>query len=196
MDILNWMNNWKELASAGLTFLAVLVALGIGVASLVQTNCIQKRERTERVLNEIIEWAIEVATLEYSIPFQEPPKIFTDMLEKKTVEDRISLADANFQDFMSTLRTRFANLSRNYETLTAKGEYILILANTTDFKSIIDDIKQLKDQLEAYNNTLLQLIGDIGSETLKSVVTEQAKTIQKMAVALVKKASKLKIRGM
>lgn len=44
-----------------ITLGAVIVALGIGVASLVQTKRLQKRERKERLLNEIIEWAIEVS---------------------------------------------------------------------------------------------------------------------------------------
>ena len=43
-----------------ITLAAVLVALGLGVASLRQTQMQQKRERRERLLNEIIEWASEI----------------------------------------------------------------------------------------------------------------------------------------
>lgn len=39
---------------------AVLVALGIGTASILQTQNLQKRERRERLLNEIIEWAEDI----------------------------------------------------------------------------------------------------------------------------------------
>ncbi len=45
-----------------ITLAAVLVALGIGVASILQTQNLQKRERRERLLNEIIEWAVDVAS--------------------------------------------------------------------------------------------------------------------------------------
>jgi len=41
-----------------ITLAAILVALGIGVSSLIQTERLQKRERKERLLNEIIEWAV------------------------------------------------------------------------------------------------------------------------------------------
>ncbi|MFC1914128.1 hypothetical protein ACFLXF_02515 [Chloroflexota bacterium] len=42
-----------------ITLVAVIVALGIGVASILNTQRLQKQERKERLLNEIIEWAIE-----------------------------------------------------------------------------------------------------------------------------------------
>jgi hypothetical protein len=38
---------------------AVIVALGIGVASILHSRSIQKKERRERLLNEIIEWISE-----------------------------------------------------------------------------------------------------------------------------------------
>ncbi len=50
MDISDWI-----------TLAAVLVALGLGVSSLIQTQSLQKRERKERLLNEIIEWATSIA---------------------------------------------------------------------------------------------------------------------------------------
>jgi hypothetical protein len=43
-----------------ITLAAVLVALGLGVASILHTRSMQKRERKERLIKEIIDWAIEV----------------------------------------------------------------------------------------------------------------------------------------
>ena len=43
-----------------ITLGAVIVALGIGVASILHTRSMQKRERRERLLNEIIEWVENV----------------------------------------------------------------------------------------------------------------------------------------
>ena len=40
-----------------ITLAAVVVALAVGVGSLLQTLCIQKKQYKERLLNEIIEWA-------------------------------------------------------------------------------------------------------------------------------------------
>ncbi len=39
-----------------ITLAAVVVALSIGVASIIQTNKLQKRERKERILSEIVDW--------------------------------------------------------------------------------------------------------------------------------------------
>ena len=46
--------------SDGITLGAVVVALVIGVSSIIQTQRLQRRERRERLLNEIIQWAIDV----------------------------------------------------------------------------------------------------------------------------------------
>ena len=50
MDIGDWI-----------TLSAVIVALGIGTASIIHTNILQRKIRKERLLNEIIEWAKDVA---------------------------------------------------------------------------------------------------------------------------------------
>ena len=39
-----------------ITLVAVLVALGIGLVSILHTQSLQKKERKERLLNEIVEW--------------------------------------------------------------------------------------------------------------------------------------------
>jgi hypothetical protein len=43
-----------------ITLAAVIVALGIGIASILHTQNLQKKERKERLLNEIIEWAEDI----------------------------------------------------------------------------------------------------------------------------------------
>ena len=57
-----------------ITLAAVIVALVIGVASIIQTQMLQKRERKERLLNEIIEWATEIhtASLKTDLPNIDP----------------------------------------------------------------------------------------------------------------------------
>jgi hypothetical protein len=63
MDISNWI-----------TLSAVIVALGIGVASILYTQRLQKKERRERLLNEIIEWVTEIhtASLKTDLPRIDP----------------------------------------------------------------------------------------------------------------------------
>ncbi len=43
-----------------LTLLAIVVALTIGVTGILQTRSIQKREFRHRLLNEIIDWSIDI----------------------------------------------------------------------------------------------------------------------------------------
>jgi len=43
-----------------ITLGAVIVALGIGVASILYTQYLQKKERKERLLNEVIKWAEDI----------------------------------------------------------------------------------------------------------------------------------------
>lgn len=56
MEISNWV-----------TVIAVIVALAIGVSSFIQTQMLQKRERKERLLNEIIEWATDIQKVSLEI---------------------------------------------------------------------------------------------------------------------------------
>ncbi|MFC2001850.1 hypothetical protein ACFLUZ_05025 [Chloroflexota bacterium] len=57
----NVLTSGWTIAGVIASFLVAAIALGLGVSSLVQTQRLQKRERKDRLLNEIIEWAIDVA---------------------------------------------------------------------------------------------------------------------------------------
>ena len=81
-----------------ITLAAVIVALGIGVTSILQTQILQKRERKERLLNEIIEWAIDVAKCRFDsrpIDHKEPQTGFwqflVDVQDNLTKQQRIGL---------------------------------------------------------------------------------------------------------
>ena len=49
MDIGDWI-----------TLAAILVALSLGLSSLFQTQRLQKRARKEKILNEILEWSLDI----------------------------------------------------------------------------------------------------------------------------------------
>jgi signal transduction histidine kinase len=67
---MEWLQDWALVIGAGITLLAVLVALGIGIASILHTQSMQKRERKERLLDKIVEWVTDIqkASLEVDIP--------------------------------------------------------------------------------------------------------------------------------
>ena len=67
-----------------ITLVAVIVALGLGVSSLVQTQSLQKRERKERLLNEIIQWAIEITKHRFEKSLKELLQI-TDISPERLV---------------------------------------------------------------------------------------------------------------
>jgi len=85
-----------------ITLAAVIVALGIGVASILHTQSLQKRERRERLLNEIIEWAIDVCRCGLT-----PPKIPTSKTSTSLY-------------LLDTL----AELSLEFESISGRTEYI------------------------------------------------------------------------
>ncbi|MFC1937253.1 hypothetical protein ACFLWY_01685 [Chloroflexota bacterium] len=68
-----------------ITLSAVLVALGLGVSSLIQTQILRKIERRERILKEIIEWAQEIE--DFSIAPNVQFAYIQDPKERQTIED-------------------------------------------------------------------------------------------------------------
>lgn len=77
-----------------ITLVAVIVALGIGVASILYTQRLQKKERKERLLNEIIEWAEEIAKFLHGWNVASVIRMYGDM--NKRLSQHIDwLADLN-----------------------------------------------------------------------------------------------------
>jgi hypothetical protein len=100
-----------ELVLAILTFMAILVALGLGVANIVQTKQIQEREKRERLLNEIIEWAIDVCRCGLK-PFPLPT---SKMAESK----------AGIELYLTSI---LMELLLEYESISGRTEYLKRIA--------------------------------------------------------------------
>ncbi len=66
----NVLTSGWTIAGVIASFLVAAVALGLGVFSFIQTKNLQKKERRDRLLSEIIEWVtdIEKASLEVDLP--------------------------------------------------------------------------------------------------------------------------------
>jgi hypothetical protein len=60
-----------------ITLAAVVVALGLGLSSIIQTNRLKKAEKRERLLNEIIEWAEDIIKGGWE-PFNPIPSVFNN----------------------------------------------------------------------------------------------------------------------
>ena len=137
-----WLKEWALVLSAGITLLAVFVALGIGVSSLIQTNKLKKAEKRERLLNEIIEWTLEIQTnaLEVDIPLS----------GNLPIKEMRVKAEAN-------------SLFRYGKTFT-KNDYIMVIANE-EFKK---DLKiEVEEAISIFTAFLFLKASSFGMKNIK-----------------------------
>jgi len=147
-----------------ITLAAVLVALGIGVASILHTQSLQKKERniqrTIRRTEEVQEWILEICSITSSgsppgdeqerrnrkwraekiVFLKDPIKVEAKKLDSEFISEK------KLEDIIVTLSTIVEEHKSNPEALTAgvkSGERISdqIICNTTKALGIISDIK-------------------------------------------------------
>ena len=160
-----------------ITLGAVIVALGIGVASILHTQKLQKQERKERLLNEIIEWAVEVNRCGSEIGLQIVPGL-TEKYQKRLIR---------------------INWAFRYQAINSKSEYIVSLGQATAFKKerlLHTSLKTITEKIEEVTNLLWELSKseDDKEKELSSKVTEQEKLLQEYAIKLVKETVKIKTK--
>ena len=163
MDISDW-----------LILAAVIVALGIGVSSLIQTQRLQRRERKEILLNEIIEWATDIQKVSLEIDI---PLVTDGSLDKKKIQASILLRygipfirndyikaivskefkDQLLKDVEDMIKNFTAFLFCSMKSFGVKDEDIESSFNGTALK-IIEEVKErlkkeeLSKLLEEYTN--------------------------------------------
>ena len=118
---------------SALTLTAIIIALIIGVRSLVQTKNIQKREQKQRLLNEIIEWAIDV----YKRPFEK---------DFRTIVDATDINKLQLFVYEHVVAVK-----EGYQAMTGRIPYISEIAR--DFeqglqKAVEELLKDLKAHIE------------------------------------------------
>jgi DNA-directed RNA polymerase subunit F len=117
-----------------ITLGAVIVALGIGVTSILHTQSLQKRERRERLLNEIIEWTIRVATSVTSFPTY-----------------------AEIKDMWVYNIMTAGDESNRYESLERQGEYIRKIALKLE-ESLGNAVEEVMSNIKERQILLLKLM--------------------------------------
>ncbi len=182
-----------------ITLAAVLVALGLGVSSLIQTQKLKERERKERLLNEIIEWALDVAKCGSTVNIQSPQPFFTVLVEKNfpklsREEQEILLKGLN-KDNERVWQSRHMELIFRYQTVDARGEYICEISNLPYF-NIYASVKEVKDNLRTTLEIYWEYLDDITDEALMEKVTEWEHKLQESAVSLIKEATKIKTKDL
>ncbi len=70
--IFDFLDKWASAGAPAIMLIGIIVALIIGVISLHQTRNIQINERRDRLLNEIIDWAVSAAQCDHDVDITMP----------------------------------------------------------------------------------------------------------------------------
>ena len=173
---------------AWITLSAVIVALGIGIASIIHTEIIQKRERKHKLLNEIAEWATKVTSWR-----SENRAILTEMASIKEVRQSQRFTHAHILEVINFLAT-----------ITGLNTYISKVSLTFQqglpevVQELIDDLKAFAYLLEAWQTRLfIDIAGgkvdiDIMEDARK--VDEFSQKLEKSAGAVLEKVADIKTK--
>ena len=176
MEIGDWITLISAMIVGLATMAAVVVALGIGLASLWQTQSLQKRERKERLLNEIIEWATE--TIEWDIE--------KDYFAEKQLKEA--------EKPLMVILMQIFRLRDGYFRSKQRGKLILIpLSLGLKQKSLIDGmeglLKDLQKHMELLCSEEIALMRDISVQVLSKEYTDASDETAKHKKQLDKSAS-------
>lgn len=167
MDFGAWLKEWAVPLSAGITLLAVFVALGIGIASIRHTQSLRKKERRERLLNEIIDWALDSAKPKYALALTSQDYTLSE-------EDQRTI-------------TQVAQAS-NTHMLIVRGNYIAKIAPifTQDLSTAVENVRK---NLEEHSELIYDWIK--GKSTPEAIGTHN-NTVGQSANKVIEEATQLK----
>ena len=140
-----------------ITLCAVIVALGIGVASILHTQSLQKRERRERLLNEIIEWAEDIR--KSSSESIDPSKIVYDTpIEQEATQRGFRLLRGRYQELNTKSAYMKKVISKVFEAnlLSAVEKVIQKLDETIEMLGgcLTRKAKENSEKAEEYKKSL------------------------------------------
>jgi len=195
---MEWLKEWAQVLSAGITLLAVFVALGIGVASILHTQSMQKRERKERLLNEIIEWALEVSSCS-SISF------LTKYSEIKNMWEYNIMAASDLVDKYDNLEKQSEYISRIALKLedslgNAVGEVVsnikerqILLTKSMGVKPTFD-VNEMQRVLDILSGKAQTSDGLSEHAKIEIALANNAKALNKSVNNVIEEAVKIKTR--
>lgn len=120
----DFFDKWASAGAPAMTLLAVIVALGIGLASIVQTRNIQIDESKRRMSSEMLDWAIGIIKCESEQPVPILPVIELQSVEAEQAKTTVQHINA----------VTYANSARRYQLLDARSQYMKVIAKTLDKK--------------------------------------------------------------
>ena len=174
-------DNWIGISALTTMFLAIAAFWAIW-----QTRSIQRRERRDRLLNEIIEWAIEATKWR-------PKKIFSEIIH---TSKRLELQHLMF--------SHIVEIMESFIEMRGKNEYVSNVARKLDrhleevVNNLIEVLESKIELLAEWKSILAEARDRVleeneeGSYFLKA--EEQENLIERLAMIVIKEATRIKTR--
>ena len=175
-----------------ITLAAVIVALGIGVYSFIQTNRLKRAEKRERLLNEIIKWSIDVANCRFE------NKSITNVFYHKDVKEIQSkfwqyLCDIqNGLKMQQTVGIYIRNISPNFGQHITRP-VVTLLKVILDYIDVLEKALRLIEEISTGQTKL----SDEESKRLNEYIEKMgnsSKLLDKSAIQVIEEAVKIKTR--
>ncbi len=126
--IFYFLDDWASASASLFTTIGIIAALSIGVISLLQTQNIQKVERKERLLNEIMDW-VSVLTKSRFV------EIFDEFIKIRTEQEKHQI-----------IYTYLPKWSEQFRSHAVVGYYIIEISKIFG-KDIQRKIEELNEEL-------------------------------------------------
>ncbi len=170
----NVLSSGWTIAGVIASFFVAAVALGLGVASIIQTKNLQKRERKERLLNEIIEWAEDIR------------KSSSESIDPNKIE-----FDA--QPMQIASQQGFIQLRWSYQSLNTKSGYMKEAISKVFGYNLLSAVEKVIQVLDEAIEILEGCITSKAKENSEKV-EKYRKSLDCCAEKLIIEATKIKTR--
>ncbi|MCK4368222.1 MAG: hypothetical protein KAV68_00925 [Dehalococcoidales bacterium] len=178
---MEWLKEWAVPLSAGATLILALMAF----LAIRQTRAMQKRERKERLLNEIIEWAIEITKWR-------PKGIFGAIAD---ITDKLKL--------QKIIWSHIAEVMENFIETRGRNKYVSDIAIEIDnnlgkaVDNLIEVLESKVELLAEWKSVVVNATAkgkEANDEQYFQKAEEQEFEIEKLALKVIEEATKIKTR--
>jgi len=142
----DFLDKWASAGAPAMTLFAVLVALWIGISGIRETRNIQRKERNERLLNEVRDWALEVAESAVKRQTRITSELWETKLKYKFVRAKSKYAseaaNLSFSDLSPSIRDVTEKLDQAIEAITS------IIEKRVDGQVLVKSEEELTESVE------------------------------------------------
>jgi hypothetical protein len=147
IDVYKWYNEDVEVGD-WITLAAVIVALSLGVGSIIHAQYLWNRERKERYKNEIIKWAKDIITWDIDKSYE----------AKKELKDSNEPMWIIFMQ-LSRLHDGYSEFERNGKLIILTYSYLLRFGRLNNsLNTLLDSLRKQTELIVIQENILMNLI--------------------------------------